>query len=171
MLKVEKVTWQVPPAIDDTAERLFKRNSQILFTISAPIFWWKDTNFKFSEQSLLENKNFLDFIFDEWTPSEKLIQELTLAIQQEQNKISFMDLDQKQFRRLLEILPMGTMVRGSVCLSYQEVIQYVEDYLDGSMFTTDFLPTRREWSDFCETLLDLRGVRIYVREEELRGDA
>ena len=126
MLKVEKVTWHIPPAIDDTGESLFKRNPQILFKVSAPIFWWKDTSFKFSDGSLLEYKNFSDFIFDEWEPSKKLIQELTLSVQQEQNKISLVDLDLKQFRRLLEIMPMGTMVSGSILLTYQEIIQYVE---------------------------------------------
>ena len=171
MLKVEKVTWQTPPTIDDDGESLLRRNPQILFTVSAPIFWWLDTNFRFATHSLIENKNFSDLVFDEWAPHEKIIQELSLEIQKEQSKISIFEVASKQFRRTLEILPLGTMVQGKIILSYKDVIKYVEDYLDESLFSVDFLPTRREWSDFCETLLDLRGVRTYVKEEELRGDA
>ena len=67
-----------------------------------------------------------------------------------------------------ENAPMSTCVKAYVCLSYQEIVEICENYVDGVYKYEDKYyqwPNEREWRDFCETLLDIHGVRDLVKEE------
>lgn len=77
------------------------------------------------------------------------------------NLSEFSELDKKH-------VPMSTNVRAYVCLSYQEIVEICENYIEGVYEYTDKSyqwPNEREWKDFCETLLDVHGIRDLVQEE------
>lgn len=63
-------------------------------------------------------------------------------------------------------LPVSTKVRGNVFLTYQQIVEMCEDYISGAYTNenTNWF-AEREWNDFCETLLDIRGVRDLVQED------
>lgn len=63
--------------------------------------------------------------------------------------------------------PIQTIVRGNVFLSYQQIVEICEDYVSGA-YTDENSGwfAEREWSDFCETLLDIKGIRDLVQEEK-----
>ena len=58
----------------------------------------------------------------------------------------------------------GTIVSGTIFLPYKDIIEICEDYVSGYYTKSDF-GIKREWTDFCETLLDIKGVRDLVQEE------
>lgn len=65
-------------------------------------------------------------------------------------------------------LPLSTSVKGVLCLSYQELVEICEDYIQGMYKYTGRsyqFPNEREWKDFCETVLDIRGIRDLIKEE------
>lgn len=65
-------------------------------------------------------------------------------------------------------MSVSTNISGYVTLTYQEIIDVCTDYVRG-VFKYEKKPfqwnTEREWTDFCETLLDIKGVRDFVKEE------
>ena len=67
-------------------------------------------------------------------------------------------------------MPVNTVVQGRAVLTYQEIIEVCEDYVSG-VYNYDSncayrWSAEREWKDFCETLLDIKGVRDLVQEEK-----
>ena len=67
-------------------------------------------------------------------------------------------------------MPVDTPVKGVAVLTYQEIIEVCEDYVNGVFqYNKDDghqWPAEREWKDFSETLLDIKGVRDFVTEEK-----
>ena len=67
-------------------------------------------------------------------------------------------------------MPVDTVVKGVAVLTYQEIIEVCEDYINGVykyiVGNEHQWPAEREWKDFCETLLDIKGVRDLVQEEK-----
>ena len=152
MLRVTGIHWNQKPSDNDTGDILLLKNPAIQLTVVAPIFWWKDSNFNYSPLELTTSKKWNDFCLDEWELNEPIIQGLIL-------KLMKLCGSKTDLRKTLEILPMGTMVEGNISLDYSDIVDYCKDYLDGSLLNCEVLPTSREWTDFCETLLDIRGVR------------
>lgn len=68
-------------------------------------------------------------------------------------------------RDSLKKLPLSTTMRSNVFLHYQEIIEIVEDYIlqAYSDENTKWI-AGREWKDFCETLMDIRGVRELLHD-------
>ena len=66
-------------------------------------------------------------------------------------------------------MSVDTIVKGVAVLTYQEIIEVCEDYVNGAykyVASKHQWPAEREWKDFCETLLDIKGVRDLVQEEK-----
>ena len=71
-------------------------------------------------------------------------------------------------RQLMQILPLSTYVEGAIMLSYQEIVGVCENYNCGEYDYKELYnewPMSREWTDFCETLMDIRGVREILEKE------
>lgn len=65
-------------------------------------------------------------------------------------------------------MPLSTKVEATISLSYCDIIGICRDYIKGLYRYTNESnqwPNTREWTDFCETLLDIRGVRELVEGE------
>lgn len=69
----------------------------------------------------------------------------------------------QNFEKRKNKIPISTMVKASVFLTYQQIVELCEDYVTG-VFITQW-PTEREYADLCETLLDIRGIRDLVQED------
>lgn len=61
--------------------------------------------------------------------------------------------------------PVSALVRGTIFLNYQDIVEICEDYTLGWYDNTGF-DTARDWKDFCETLLDIKGIRDLVQEDK-----
>ena len=62
--------------------------------------------------------------------------------------------------------PVSTLAKGTVFLKYQDIVEICEDYISKQYENSDF-GTEREWRDFCETLLDIKGIRDLIFGEEI----
>jgi hypothetical protein len=65
-------------------------------------------------------------------------------------------------------MSVSTMVKGCAILTYQEIVTICQEYCNGVYKYTHKSyewNNEREWNDFCETLLDVKGVRDLVDEE------
>lgn len=138
-------------------EILFEENPTFIFTIKAPIYWWVDTDWiKYNVN--MPTSDF-EFCFDEVNEDSILLITLKGVL----NTGNWGDWP----RTLMQILPMATIVRGVIEMSYREIIEVCENYVAGEYnYQSGYsFPNDREWADFCETLLDLKGVRDLVEEE------
>ena len=157
MLKIEHIQWSKSPSGTDTGNDLFTSNPLIHFTIKAPIYWWIDTDWvKYYLNMPLSDFEFcLDaFATDEVRSAvEGLAQRLT-------------DVNATE-RKVMQLLPLSTIVRATIELSYREVVEVCENYLMGEYnYQKGYgFPNDREWSDFCETLLDIKGIRDLMEDE------
>lgn len=65
-------------------------------------------------------------------------------------------------------LSLSTNIGAMLSLTYQEIVEICEDY-QAKMYRYEGKPyqwpNEREWKDFCETLLDIKGVRDLIKEE------
>lgn len=64
---------------------------------------------------------------------------------------------------------VSTNVVGWIYLEYRDIVDICSCYLNGAYKydKQDFQwSNEREWSDFCETLLDIKGVRDLIEEAE-----
>ena len=133
---------------------LFKKNPTVLFEIKAPIYWWIDTDWiKYYLNMPLDN---FEFCLDKWEETVPLIRyEKVVAQNPNLSK-----------RALMQILPLSTVVKATLELSYQEIVEVCENYVAGEYYYTKGygFPNDREWADFCETLLDIKGIRDLVKE-------
>lgn len=65
-------------------------------------------------------------------------------------------------------LSLSTNIGAMLSLTYQEIVEICKDYqakmyrYEGKSYQW---PNEREWNDFCETLLDIKGVRDLIKEE------
>lgn len=140
---------------DVNSTDLFRDNPVFSFVIEAPIYWWVDIDWP----KYYFNMPLSDFEFsqDEWNENLPLIRYEKVVAQNP-------DLSP---RALMQILPLGTMMVGHINLTYQEIVEVCENYVAGEYkYTKGYgFPNEREWTDFCETLLDIKGVRDLVKEE------
>ncbi len=154
MLRVTKITPALPPQ-HTAGDLLFEENPGFHITIKAPIYWWVDCDWiRYSFNMPLSDFEFeLDaFQFNE-VPS---------ALKELANKLTNVTE-----RKIMQLLPLSTYMTGVIELPYREIIEVCENYVAGEYnYTKGYgFPNTREWTDFCETLLDVRGVRDLVKEE------
>lgn len=156
MLRILEIKCNQRVSSDDTGDNLFKRNPEFNLIIEAPMYWWLDCEFERFDFIFPKNKNGLSFcdeggkIFPEWVNSLRTLFTINKNISD---------------REVMQILPLGTIISGRINLSYQKIIEICENYQCGEYSYQGLRnqwPTEREWKDFCETLLDLRGVRDLV---------
>ena len=157
MLQVVKMNWfNYKPIPDDTGDTLLNLNPLITFSIKAPIYWWADCDwikYKF-------NMPFSDFEFCLDAHTDPRI----IDVMKEFADILETYEDIPRF--LMQQLPLSTYVTATIELSYQEIIEVCENYVAGDYTVKGYgFPDEREWKDFCETLLDIKGVRDLVKEE------
>lgn len=155
MLQVLKMVR--PQALSNNADfqYLFSKNPSFYFTIKAPIYWWIDTDWiKYQMNMPLSD---FEFCFDNFYYEKEY--------QKKYNSVMRWWKDEP--RKLMQRLPMSTYMTGCLELSYCEIIEVCENYLAGEYkYVKGYsFPNEREWSDFCETLLDIKGVRDIVKEE------
>lgn len=134
---------------------LFKKNPTVLFEIKAPIYWWIDTDWiKYYLNMPLDNFEFDFSAFDCGRYYAKYMRN---------NLNKWKD----EPRKLMQVLPLSTVVKATLELSYQEIVEVCENYVAGEYYYTKGygFPNDREWADFCETLLDIKGIRDLVKEE------
>ena len=65
-------------------------------------------------------------------------------------------------------IPLSTNVKAYVHLSYEDIVTLCTDYVYGLYdyeAHTYQWNNEREWKDFCETLLDVQGIRDLVKEK------
>ncbi len=145
-------------AVDDTGDTLFKRNPVLKLHLKAPMYWWVDADFH--RWNLYMPTHDFEYCLDEWQESVPYVQNMQFIIQHA--KLSP--------RQLMQILPLSTYLDGAVELSYREIVEVCENYSCGEYDYKELYnqwPMSREWTDFCETLMDIRGVREIVEKENL----
>ena len=142
-------------ATKNTANELFQQNPKLIFEIEAPLYWWIDTDWvKYYLNMPLEK---FRFCYDEWDEAVPAIR-YEKVITQNPNLTA---------RQLMQILPLSTIATATIELTYQEIVEVCEDYINGQYkYVKPYsFPNEREWKDFCETLLDIKGIRELVKED------
>lgn len=144
-------------SVRDTGEDLFKKNPRVQFLIQAPVYWWIDTDWCVYSLALPTNK--FEFCLDGWPAGALFPQSISDYISHTKKALTP--------RQLMQILPMSVYIDGIVSLTYREIVEVCENYIAGEYkYVAPFsFPNEREWKDFCETLLDIRGVRDLIQEE------
>jgi len=138
----------------DSGLELFKQNPAVSFTIRAPLYWWIDTDWiKYYLNMPSEN---LEFCVDAFGMAQR--SELAKAYQ---------NVNYLAPRQLMQIMPLSTLATATIELTYREIIEVCENYVEGEWkYIRGYgFPNEREWKDFCETLLDIKGVRDLVKEK------
>lgn len=136
---------------NDTGETLFKKNQKLQFHIRAPMYWWLDCDFE-KYQIVMPTGDF-EFCFDAWAEDAPFIRNTKFVLQ---------NATQLSPRELMQALPLSTYLDGMIELTYQKIIEVCENYQCGEYDFQELYnqwPMTREWADFCETLLDIKGVR------------
>ena len=157
MLQIEKIQWRNPPTNTDTGDTLFTLDPSIVFVVKAPLYWWVDTDWiKYYLNMPLSDFDFCLDAFDTGkvrSAVEGLAKQLT-------------DINASE-RKIMQLLPLSTIVRATIEISYREIVEVCENYLMGEYnYQKGYgFPNDREWADFCETLLDLQGIRDLMEEE------
>jgi len=134
---------------------LLQANPKMQLAIKAPIYWWVDTDWtKYFFNMPLDNIEFCLDAHDESGPSALDLKFLWNSAKLEP-------------RQLMQILPLSTYVTAAIVLSYQEIVDVCTNYINGEyVYTSPYsFPNTKEWNDFCETLLDIKGVRDLVEEK------
>ena len=67
----------------------------------------------------------------------------------------------------MQLLPLSVIVKATIQLNYRDIIEVCENYVAGEYkYTKGYgFPNEEEWKCFCETLLDIQGVRDLVKED------
>ena len=154
MLRILSIDGKDKPNLTDTGNDLYRTNPTLNLVIEAPMYWWLDCEFE--RFNFIFPKNGLRFCTDAWESSSKEINSFINLLGRTKN---FSD------RQIMQILPLSTIITGKVFLSYQKIVEICENYCCGEYAYQELRnqwPTEREWADFCETLLDIRGVRTLV---------
>ena len=155
MLQVISITGAHLPS-SSTGQDLLAKNPSIRFLVRAPIYWWVDTDWVTYSLSL-PTKN-LHFCVDTWPDGSLFIEHMKDYLEHVKR------LEPRQF---MQILAMSIYAEGIIELTYQEIVETCENYVAGEYryIPSYSFPNDREWKDFCETLLDIRGVRDLIKEE------
>ena len=140
-------------------EKLFNQNPEFLLTVRAPMYWWLDCGFeKFN--LCMPTKN-LEFCLDSFSDCE--------AVRSYLWSMKYVTRNVKlEPRQLLQIMPLSTYLEGRVKLSYQQMVEVCENYACGEYDYKELYnqwPISREWTDFCETILDVHGIREIIEKE------
>ena len=137
---------------DDNGEDLFERNPTVTFRITAPIYWWIDTDWvKYYMNMPLAD---FEFCFEDFPRAELIY-------------LWYSDMDSLTPRQKMQALPLSTVVKATIQLTYRDIIEVCENYIAGEYkYTKGYgFPNEEEWKCFCETLLDIQGVRDLVKED------
>lgn len=136
---------------------LFKRNPVVRLTILAPIYWWVDIDWpKYYLHLPLSDFEFcLDSFETDSVPS---------AVAGLSEKLSLIN---DQERKVMQLLPLSTLVTATIELSYQEVVEVCENYVAGEYrYIKGYgFPNESEWNDFCTELLKIPGIKDLIKEE------
>ena len=77
--------------------------------------------------------------------------------------------DLKEINKYLETkkrkVSISTSVKARIFINYQDIVEICEDYILGE-YTSQW-KADREWADFCETLMDIKGIRDLLYGEEI----
>lgn len=139
-----------------TGKELFKHNPRLELVIEAPMYWWLDCEFEHYNFIFPKKENGLDFCLDEWENPSDEISFIRIRLAQNKNLSD---------RQLMQILPLGTIISGRIILDYHKIVEICENYRYGEykyQGLKNQWATEREWTDFCETLLDIKGIRDLV---------
>ena len=142
--------------MDGTVENY--ENPKFRFHIKAPMYWWLDCEFE--KYNFCMPMDSFEYCWDAWgeeAPIIKNTMEILTNISRHSNL---------QPRKLMQLLPLSTYLEGDIELTYKEIIGVCENYCFGEYDYKELYnewPISREWTDFCETLLDIAGVRTYLR--------
>lgn len=142
-------------AKDVKSDNLFQDNPMFAFVVEAPIYWWVDIDWPKYYFNMPVND--FEFSQDEWNENLPLIR-YEKVVAQNPNLSP---------RALMQILPLSTVIIGHINLTYREIVEVCENYVAGEYkYIHGYgFPNEREWKDFCETLLDIKGIRDLVKEE------
>ena len=155
MLKVLGMEYSTS---ETDSEKLFAQNPEFRLQIKAPMYWWLDCDFE-KRGLQMPTKN-LEFCLDSYYECQSIHSFLW--------DIKYMMKTTKEPRKLLQIMPLSTYLEGVVILTYQQIIEVCENYQCGEYDYQELYnqwPMSREWTDFCETLMDIRGVREIIEKE------
>lgn len=158
MLLVKRIEG-VSFSLDDTVASLIARNPELSFHVKAPMYWWVDCDFP--RHGLRMPQYDQQYCFDAYGE----VDEVSPYIHQIQDIIQRTKLTPRQ---MMQILPLSTYLEGAVELTYRQILSICENYRCGEYDYRELYnewPMSREWTDFCETLLDIRGVREYIEKE------
>lgn len=168
MVNIKNIIW-VGDIAKMSPEDLFDDDTALTLVIEGPLYWWFSIDELFEEEvdELISKDTELKFCFDTWDSDEKICDFIRNAVNQAlvENNSSVGDR-----KKVLQVLPMGTMLTSTVHASYRAIVYEVMDYLSG-MYEDNSLPVSREWKDYFETLMDIKGVRelaenMYKEENE-----
>lgn len=138
----------------DDGTTLFIKNSTFSFMVRAPLYWWIDCDWdKYCLNMPLDN---FEFSLDGFTDEQ---QELFIQTHEHLGKLTP--------RQIMQTLPLSAIIEGRVDMPYRAIVKTCQNYLCGDMkyYPPYSFPNEREWADFCETLLDIKGVRDLAEEE------
>ena len=147
MLIVKRIMPMSVDRLHDTGETMLARNVVFKIYVKAPLYWWVDSSFE-KYMFYLPTKDF-EFSFDGDFKGN-------------------IDTTGMTTREIMQVLPLATMVEGVIPLSYQDIIAICENYNSGEFDYHELYnewPTSREWTDFCETLMDIKDVREILSKE------
>lgn len=150
------ITYIENPIIDSSAEELFNENPIITMRVKAPMFWW--ANCDFDRYDMCMPVSDFEYCLDAWGEGTPYIREMQFAIKE----------TKASKRKLLQILPVSTYLEATIRMEYQQIVEVCENYCCGDYDYNGLYnqwPMSREWADFCETLLDIRGVRELLEKE------
>lgn len=156
MLKILSVKT-AQPHLDTDGVSLFANNPTITLDIEAPLYWWVDTDWdKHFFNMPLSDFKFCKDAFADYDTKQDIINTLEFHL----NTL------ETEPRKLMQLLPLSTMVKGIIQLRYQEIVKICRNYTMGEYtYTAPYsFPNEREWKDFCETLFDIPGIRDLVEE-------
>ena len=139
------------------AEDIFKSNPLFHLRIEAPMYWWLDSEFEKYHTEM--PKDDFKFCLDSWDV------ERNTYLQVMQGEVVNNKLTPRQ---LMQILPLSTYLEGDTELTYQQIVEICENYNCGEYDYEELYnqwPMSREWADFCETLMDITGVREIIEKE------
>lgn len=156
MLRVLEMK-RMTPIKGERGEELFKENPTFQFRIEAPMYWWIDIDWPkyYFNMPLYDMK----VCTDTWT-NTGIVPELNNML-----RILAHENSGKE-RKIMQLLPLSTLVNAVLELNYQQVVEVCENYVAGEyVYHRHYsFPNEREWNDFCETLLDIKGVRDLIVE-------
>lgn len=159
MLKIKSITWNTNENIAELdAYKLFAKNPSLQFDVEAPIYWWLCLS-NFNIHHFLKDEQKLDEICTDKWENCAVLDKLKIVL--EQLSVECVINPKKELdRQLMQILPCGAVLRGCVCMYYEDIYYLVNDTEPELMDNG----AQREWDDFIETLMDIKGIRTLCED-------